>query len=134
MIQGTWDYFSHTVCKNKKLWFLIIYFLFQQSRGTCPTPIRHHWRKQSVIWLRDCVVSLESNVNIRWCRTCLTRLKALANLARNRLWFYFFFQTSLVKDSHMWKLTQILHAFHDSYFSSIKGYFTQLSHTESFDE
>jgi hypothetical protein len=100
-IQGTWDYFSHTVRKYKKLWFLIIYFVFQQSRGTCPTPIEHHRRRRSFLRLRDCAVSLEFDVNIRWCRTCSTRLKALVNLGRNRCCthIYFFFQIFLVKDS-----------------------------------
>jgi hypothetical protein len=110
----------------KKLWFLIVCFVFQQSRGTCPTPIGHHRRRRSVMRLRDCVMSLESNVNIRWCRTCSTRPKALANLGKN-YWctrFYFFFQIFLVKNSQTWKLPQILHDFHDSYFFSVKGDFT----------
>jgi hypothetical protein len=40
--QGIWGYFSHTIRKYQKLWFLIVCFVFQQFDRTCPTPIRHH--------------------------------------------------------------------------------------------
>jgi hypothetical protein len=54
-------------------------------------PIRHQWRRWSVIRLRDRVMSLESDVNIRWCWTCLTRPKVLANLGRNCYCTHFYF-------------------------------------------
>jgi hypothetical protein len=36
----------------------------------------------------------------------------------------FFLPNILVKDSHTWKLPQVLHVFHDSYFSFVEGDFT----------
>jgi hypothetical protein len=41
--------------------------------------------------IKDCAVSLESNVNIWWCRTCSTKLKPLINLGRNRWCTCFYF-------------------------------------------
>jgi hypothetical protein len=74
---------------------------------------------------RDCAMSVETDVNIRWCQTCSTRPKPLTNLDRKSHMYpiLFFLPNILVKDLQMWKHSQVLHAFHDSYFSFVEGDF-----------